>query len=322
MSPVSGESFPFAHPHANHHYLHRVHYIQRIPGRGNSQQPHTTSPQPSNKSASTKSKSSNDSSNGTNRDETVWIRPDKNSSTTITKSDTQGSDDNGIEVDYSYVQFAHNRPSMHEYSYPQLDSIGKPSPQRRDSVKSKMDLTTQPPLPIKSKKMKKMKKDKKSSRQSRHLLSQRSRCVYCHEMFVHDENPRGNCEDAPDKVAQCIERTSCICCASAMLYHCMADADGDYGHPCVCDHVDESNCKKWTALTVLSLFVPCLWCYWPLTGCHRCGIGCGCCGGRHKAASTWYKGGPQSPSCSLCCKYDDNNTMRAMYAFSTQSGVT
>ena len=53
-------------------------------------------------------------------------------------------------------------------------------------------------------------------------------------MFVHDENMRGNCEDAPDKVAECIEKVSCICCARGMLYHCMADADGDFGHLCVC----------------------------------------------------------------------------------------
>ena len=141
----------------------------------------------------------------------------------------------------------------------------------------------QPPLPIKSKKKRKMGRKEKKNSGTSHLLSQRSRCVYCNEMFLHDENARGICEDAPDRVADCIEKASCICCARGMLYHCMADADGDYGHPCVCDTADDVNCRKWTALTFLSLFVPCLWCYWPLTACHRCGIGCGCCGGRHKA---------------------------------------
>ena len=225
-----------------------------------------------------------------------------NGSQKVHKSD-QGSitTDENLEItaDFSYVEFNKNKPvSGHEYSYPTLEcvsskspssagtTIGHPSPihHRRDSLGGpggKHHLDIQPPLPIKSKK-KKPKLKKAGKKQG--LLSQRSRCVYCHEMFVHDENVRGNCEDAPDKVAECIEKVSCICCARGMLYHCMADADGDYGHPCVCDTGDTGNCKKWTALTILSLFVPCLWCYWPLTACHKCGVACACCGGRHKAA--------------------------------------
>lgn len=200
--------------------------------------------------------------------------------------------DDTVDVgqDYSYVQFARSRPSVHEYSYPTLDSVSK-SPQRRDSIgeiKKHNNWgevhTSQPPLPTKKKKRDRIKKaDKK---QSGHLLGrQRARCVYCHETFTQEENTRGSCEDAPDRVMQGVERLSCICCARGLLYHCMADQDGNYGvHPCVCDVTDSNNCKKWTALTLLACLVPCLWCYWPLTACHRCGTACGCCGARHKAA--------------------------------------
>ena len=277
-----GSAPSFSHPHANHHHLHRVHYIARTPKH--------PSP-PSSEKGSTKSKSSTESqiqsvSNGRGLEE-VWVKADKIGSSPRIKPEGSGHDDNiEMAVDYSYVQFS--RPNVHEYSYPTLDSISK-SPQRRDSISSLKKhtidaLAAQPPLPTKSKKKKKDRPKKDSRNQNAHLLSQRSRCVYCHEMFVHDENARGNCEDAPDKVAECIEKVSCIYCARGMLYHCTADADGDYGHPCVCDTTDESNCKKWTALTILSLFVPCLWCYCPLSACHRCGVACGCCGGRHKAA--------------------------------------
>ncbi len=279
LSSIQEPTFPNQY-HANHHHLHRVHYIPRHPKQ-------TTSPHSSEKE-STKSKSSTES-NGTMRED-VWIKADKNGSSQRIKPDNQGNTDDNIEMalDYSYVQFARSRPSVHEYSYPTLDSISKSPSQRRDSISSLKKhnlemLATQPPLPTKSKKKKKD-RTKKDKKQSRHLLSQRSRCVYCHEMFVIDENGRGVCVEAPDQVAECIEKVSCICCARGMLYHCMADADGDYGHPCVCDSHDQHNCKKWTALTILSFFVPCLWCYWPLTGCHRCGVACTCCGGRHKAA--------------------------------------
>ena len=33
-----------------------------------------------------------------------------------------------------YVQFARSRPSVHEYSYPTLDTVSSKSPQGRDSI--------------------------------------------------------------------------------------------------------------------------------------------------------------------------------------------
>ena len=278
----------------HHHHLHRVHYIPRqqvSPLHRHASQPASST------NTSTRSTHSNESSvqhSGYTRShsgshEDIWVRAEnKNGMSNDKIKADQGSSatEDNIEIkdNYSYVQFAKDRPIVHDYSYPTLDSLSK-SPQRRDSITSQKKhnqetiSAVQPPLPIKSKK-----KRKRSKRDKKHLLSQRARCVYCNEMFAFEDNQRGNCVDAPDRVAQCIEQVSCICCARGMLYHCMADADGDYGHPCICDTNDVTNCRKWTALTILSLFVPCLWCYWPLTTCHRCGVACGCCGGRHMAA--------------------------------------
>ncbi|KAL3228837.1 hypothetical protein MRX96_023739 [Rhipicephalus microplus] len=41
--------------------------------------------------------------------------------------------------------------------------------------------------------------------------------------------------------------------------------------------------RRWAGLALLSLLVPCLWCYLPLRACHRAAVGCGLCGGRHQA---------------------------------------
>lgn len=75
-------------------------------------------------------------------------------------------------------------------------------------------------------------------------------------------------------------------CARCMLYHCMSDSEGDLiNHPCSCSSnpTDEVSCtKRWIGLALLSLLVPCLWCYPPLKACHMIGIQCGICGGKHK----------------------------------------
>lgn len=46
----------------------------------------------------------------------------------------------------------------------------------------------------------------------------------------------------------------------------------------------ESSPKRWFGLALLSLVVPCLWCYLPLRACYHCGVQCGCCGKPHEAA--------------------------------------
>uniref|UniRef100_A0A9J8AQ82 Sprouty related EVH1 domain containing 1 n=1 Tax=Cyprinus carpio carpio TaxID=630221 RepID=A0A9J8AQ82_CYPCA len=113
---------------------------------------------------------------------------------------------------------------------------------------------------------------------------ERSRCIYCQEMFNHEDNRRGQCQDAPDPIKQCIYRLSCMLCAESMLYHCMSDSEGDFSDPCSCDASEEQFCVRWLALLGLSLLAPCMCCYPPLRACHRCGESCRCCGGKHKAA--------------------------------------
>ncbi|XP_020642688.3 sprouty-related, EVH1 domain-containing protein 3 isoform X3 [Pogona vitticeps] len=110
-----------------------------------------------------------------------------------------------------------------------------------------------------------------------------SRCVYCRDVFSHEENGRGQCQDAPDPIGRCVYQFTCMWCAESMLYHCMSDSEGEYSDPCSCDTGHPHFCVRWMALITLSLVVPCMCCYLPLHACHSCGEHCGCCGGKHKA---------------------------------------
>ncbi|KAK5857582.1 hypothetical protein PBY51_010818 [Eleginops maclovinus] len=134
-------------------------------------------------------------------------------------------------------------------------------------------IKTQPSPLLKSKKGRRRRED-----------GERSRCIYCREMFNHEDNWRGQCQDAPDPIKQCIYKVSCMLCAESMLYHCMSDSEGDFSDPCSCDTSDEQFCLRWLALVALSFIAPCMCCYLPLRACHHCGEACRCCGGKHKAA--------------------------------------
>ncbi|XP_077587540.1 sprouty-related, EVH1 domain-containing protein 1 [Stigmatopora nigra] len=134
-------------------------------------------------------------------------------------------------------------------------------------------IKTQPSPLLKSKKGRRRRED-----------GERSRCIYCREMFNHEDNWRGQCQDAPDPIKQCIYKVSCMLCAESMLYHCMSDSEGDFSDPCSCDTSDEQFCLRWLALVALSFIAPCMCCYLPLRACHHCGEACHCCGGKHKAA--------------------------------------
>lgn len=228
-----------------------------------------------------------------------------NNDTVKSEAGSSSTNDEVVEmVEYSYVQFAKAHvPGTHEYSYPVVELLPKLGPQARlepshESLASSPRIPTEPepstsqlPLPMKTKSRRKIRLKREPI--DRQLLGQqplpRLQCVYCHEVFDPDSNHRGSCKDAPDHIQECIEWVACACCARGMLYHCLSDADGNYGHPCKCEPSDENPCKKWTALALLSLVVPCLWCYWPLTACHRCGMQCGCCGPQHVMASTWVR---------------------------------
>ncbi|XP_017287187.1 sprouty-related, EVH1 domain-containing protein 2 [Kryptolebias marmoratus] len=118
--------------------------------------------------------------------------------------------------------------------------------------------------------------------------TERAQCEHCGETFYLSENRRGRCQDAPDPVRACIHRVSCMWLADTMLYHCMSDPEGDYSDPCSCDGGEGGGGRlgtRWLALLGLSVVAPCLCLYPPLHACHRAGLACGCCGGRHKALS-------------------------------------
>ncbi|XP_017011422.2 protein sprouty [Drosophila takahashii] len=92
-----------------------------------------------------------------------------------------------------------------------------------------------------------------------------------------------------------IDYASCLCCAKALFYHCARDNDLDCddgnGTPCVdnpCSCGPYKRTQRWGWLGALSIFLPCLWFYWPMRGCmklcEKCygrfaGRGCRCQGG-------------------------------------------
>ncbi|XP_018606558.1 sprouty-related, EVH1 domain-containing protein 2 isoform X1 [Scleropages formosus] len=166
----------------------------------------------------------------------------------------------------SYVHFAKPEPSKHDYNYPYVPN---PDFGPRDL---KGGVVSIQPRPLQTK-WKRRKEE-----------GERSRCVYCRDMFNHEENGRGRCQDAPDPIRTCIHRVSFMWCADSLLYHCLSDPEGDYSDPCSCDTGDERFWLRWLALVGLSVVAPCMCCYVPLRACHRCGVACHCCGGKHKAA--------------------------------------
>lgn len=194
-----------------------------------------------------------------------------------------------IDNNDEYVEFAEKTIDF-EYSYPQLEgnnaSGAVQTPPQPVTVVSTVPLSVNSLQQVVPKASSCPQKDGGEDRPTRRLLSQRLKCVHCQETFVPEENRRGGCVDAPDPVVDCIEVLSCSCCARAVLYHCMLKAEGsEPSHPCVCNASGDNGCKRWTLLSLISLVIPCLWCYWPLTLCHRCAVRCRCCGGRHEAAT-------------------------------------
>ncbi|XP_039593766.1 sprouty-related, EVH1 domain-containing protein 2-like isoform X2 [Polypterus senegalus] len=174
-----------------------------------------------------------------------------------------------IEDVDSYVQFAKSDVSKHDYNYPYVPNCDFSFSKELKSSGSCI-INAQPV-------------SQKSKSKRRKEDGERSRCIYCRDMFNLEENGRGQCQDAPDPIRTCIQRVSCMWCADTLLYHCMSDPEGDYSDPCSCDTSDERFCLRWLALITLSLLAPCMCCYPPLRACYHCGVLCRCCGGKHKA---------------------------------------
>ncbi|GFY73326.1 sprouty-related, EVH1 domain-containing protein 2 [Trichonephila inaurata madagascariensis] len=265
---------PYTHPHANHHHLHRMNFIRspRFPAGINPSSNNNIGgyvPDPTQHS----------------RHEGAWTKDPSRASRKDYKVDFDKIEMAG-DLN-SYVQLSRDKGCRtdHDYSYPVVDSYGK-SGSRDGSLKKTnnfdaFNCQTAPRLPVKAKR-----RENRWRRDPRRTLTiGRAQCRHCLEMYSPEDNRPGSCEYAPDAVLKCVNGASCIYCAQCMLYHCMSDSEGDFSqHPCSCDMSDGHCPKRWTALTVLSMFVPCLWCYLPFRACHRCGIRCGVCGGKHDPA--------------------------------------
>ncbi|XP_055311058.1 sprouty-related, EVH1 domain-containing protein 2 isoform X2 [Sitodiplosis mosellana] len=113
--------------------------------------------------------------------------------------------------------------------------------------------------------------------------TKRVRCRYCQEFFTEEFNRKGACEFAPDTFKASLEYTTAMKCARCMLYHCMSDSEGEMPqHPCECVPEESVCSKRWIGLFLLSMIFPCL-CFYPACHlCHKMGISCGICGGRHR----------------------------------------
>ncbi|XP_046401311.1 sprouty-related, EVH1 domain-containing protein 2 isoform X2 [Ischnura elegans] len=270
------EALPSPHPHQ----IHRIQYMSRHPP------------------------SSNDGSNVTDTDSSTLQR--RSTSTAEGKHGliSPGGGDGEPGENYSYVRLT----PVHEYIYPVVVTE-ETKRAHRDSTLDRKAISpvdtlpsSRPPLPVK---LGRKRERCKGGGGRGSGGGGRARCRHCNEAFSLGDNARGCCEYAPDPVRTGIDAVSCISCAQCMLYHCMADAEGDFArHPCDCGSSgggggegpggggdvgggpggDGSCGRRWLGLALLSLLVPCLWCYPPLKACHRCGVACGLCGGRHEAS--------------------------------------
>ncbi|XP_005999743.1 protein sprouty homolog 2 [Latimeria chalumnae] len=70
-----------------------------------------------------------------------------------------------------------------------------------------------------------------------------------------------------------VEYGTCVCCVQGVFYHCSNDdEDNCADNPCSCSQ--SHCCARWSAMGVMSLILPCLWCYLPARGCLKLCQGC------------------------------------------------
>ncbi|XP_051993962.1 protein sprouty homolog 2-like [Xyrauchen texanus] len=63
-----------------------------------------------------------------------------------------------------------------------------------------------------------------------------------------------------------MDYVTCVCCVKGLFYHCSSDDEdvcADKPFSCSQSHC----CLRWSAISVLALFLPCLLCYLPAKGC-------------------------------------------------------
>lgn len=79
---------------------------------------------------------------------------------------------------------------------------------------------------------------------------------------------RNKCLCSP---AAAVDYASCLCCVKGVLYHCGKDGEAGLAaaadHPCSCG--GPHAVLGWACLALAAIPLPCLLCYWPLTGVRR-----------------------------------------------------
>lgn len=89
-----------------------------------------------------------------------------------------------------------------------------------------------------------------------------------HSRYYHetDDIPLRCCGH---NVETAVDYCTCMFCVKGLFYHCTKDSCPETAvvDPCSCSPVNASCMKRWSILSVLAIFVPCLLCY-PITrGC-------------------------------------------------------
>jgi len=177
-----------------------------------------------------------------------------------------------------YVQFAKSSDdggdACFDYSYPQLNAVtGDTAP---------YPVPSHPPLPVVATPPRPAflrPAPNVTDQPSQRLLSRTAHCVYCQQMYDVTNNAVGSCRHAPDPLSSAVDVLTCGTCARLTLGRCCRVVDPEEeAHPCSGEL--DATCGRWAALTALSVVVPCLCCYWPLTACGQGAARCGWYSGR------------------------------------------
>ncbi|KAJ7372066.1 negative regulation of ERK1 and ERK2 cascade [Desmophyllum pertusum] len=95
--------------------------------------------------------------------------------------------------------------------------------------------------------------------------------VICQEFeeLEEQESRRGDCMDL-------LDCCTCMCCVKALFYHCTKDIkdEGQMAeNPCSCQGPVSGCVGRWSVMGLMSIVLPCLWCYLPFEAyfkCHDC----------------------------------------------------
>ena len=132
-------------------------------------------------------------------------------------------------------------------------------------------ITTQPSATFKKERFQ---SESQCSRQNDDIIC--SECKRCRCESCRTPRPLpskwlcGTCHCSADTI---VDYSTCLCCAKAFFYHCSNDETASYENdPCSCS---QDLCyARWGCLGLLSIFLPCLFCYWPCRGlvqiCESC----------------------------------------------------